>query len=80
MNELEMHRMKRDASDAAFGGFGGMIFSVADHGMSDGGKLYANLILQSCGQRDSEQGCGSKATFNDEAKFGTGGLRVACGS
>ena len=39
--------MKRDAGDSPLGRFRGAGFPVADDGVADGGKLHADLVLQS---------------------------------
>ena len=54
MGELKMTSMERDASNAALRGFGRMVLSVAEDEMADGGKLYADLVLQACHQGDAE--------------------------
>jgi len=54
MNELKMRGVKRNAIDERLGRFLGMIFSIADHRMTDRRKLGANLILQSRDQLDPD--------------------------
>jgi hypothetical protein len=45
VNELEARGVQRDARDSPLGGLGRVVLAVADDGMADRRKLYADLIL-----------------------------------
>lgn len=55
MNELQMLRMKSDASNSLLRCLRWIVFSVADDRMTNGRKLDSDLILQSGHQRNSDQ-------------------------
>ena len=44
--------------------------------MSNGGKLHANLVLQSCGQRDKRQRCSAERLPHGIPQLGAIGLRI----
>ncbi len=71
-----MRRVQSDASDAPLRCFRGMIFSVADDWMSDRRKLHPDLILQSRRQRNPDERCGPKSTFDNKPKLRASRLRV----
>ncbi len=76
MNKLEMSGVKSDAINQRFGGFGRVVFSVADDGVADGSKLCPDLILQTCPQLNPDERRIGELAFDGVAKFGTGGVRV----
>ena len=45
MDELKMRGVESDASNSPLLRFGGIVLSVANDGVADGGKLNADLIL-----------------------------------
>src|SRR5689334_8813996 len=47
MNKRKMRGVQRDAVNQRLVGFLAMVFPVSDQRMPDGGKLRANLVLQS---------------------------------
>src|SRR5579863_7450775 len=69
MNELEFGGVKRDASDAALGGFVGAVLAVADDGMAQRGKLHPDLILQSCQQSHAHQRSCAERALDGIAEF-----------
>jgi hypothetical protein len=74
MNELKMGGMKSYARDAAVVGFGGMVLSVADDRMADGGELHTDLVLQSGDEGDPDERSGAQTAFDRIAKFSAGGF------
>lgn len=64
MGELEMRGMESDARNAALLRFRGMIFAVADEGVADGGKLHADLVLQSGNEGNAHQRSAAEAGFD----------------
>ena len=64
MRKAQVDCMQGDAVNATLVGFFRRIFSVTDHRVTDRGELHANLVLQACNQRRSNQcrGSGSRST------------------
>jgi hypothetical protein len=80
VGELEFGGVKGDAGDAALGGFVRAVLAVTDDRVAEGGKLYADLILQSGEQSDSHQRGFAQGAFYGIAEFGARGFAVAVGA
>ena len=72
--------MERDAGDSPLGRFRRVVFPVADDRVADGGKLHADLVLQSRDQFHPNQRSVAQRALHLVAKFGAGGLLVALGA
>jgi len=74
-----MGRVQRDASDSFLRRFRGIVLSVADDGMSDGRKLYPDLVLQSGHQTHADERRGPKTALDGIAKFSASRFGIAAG-
>ena len=79
MNELKVRCVESDASNSLFQRFRWIVLSVADDGVADRRKLHPDLILQSRHQRDSDERCAAKETFDGIAKFSASRFWIASG-
>lgn len=77
MNKLKMRCVQSNASDSTLGCFRGAVFSVANHRVVDGRKLHADLILQSCHQRNADERSLAKKAFDGIPKLSASRCRVA---
>lgn len=80
MNELQVPGMQRHPGNSPLRRFLRMIFPVADHGVTDGGKLHPDLILQSGDERHSQQGRPPKPPYHYVSKLCPRRLPVALGA
>lgn len=69
MNKLKARRMKCDTGDEPLRRFRGVVFSVTDNRVADGGELHPNLILQSRYQGNPDERGAPKMAINRIAKF-----------
>ena len=76
MYELQMRCVKSDTSNSPLRHFCRMVFSVADDRVADGGKLHADLILQSRDQRNPDERSGAQRTLDRVPKFSASRLRI----
>ena len=79
MSELKTSGVESDTRNSPLQGFFRVILAVADDGVADGGKLYPNLILQSCDQRDTNKRSGAETAFDGIPQFRPSRFRAARG-
>ncbi len=76
VRELQLGGMQCYPLDAAFFGFFRTVLAIADQGMSDGGELSPDLVLQSSDEFNADQ-CGIReGLFYFVMQFGPGGMLV----
>ena len=76
MNKLKIRGMQCDAINQLLFGFLAMIFSIADERMAHGGKLRADLVLQSRNQFNADKRGVGKSAFHGIAQLGAGSFRI----
>ena len=71
MRELEILRMQSNAGNSSFRRLLRAVLAVADDRMAEGRELYANLILQSGVQGNSQSGGAPEVALNRVCEFST---------
>lgn len=69
MSELEVSGVEGNAVYFSLRHFFGRIFAVADDGVAERCELHADLVLQSCDQRETNEGRAAKGLFDGITKF-----------
>src|SRR6478609_568211 len=77
MNKRKMRGVQRDAVNQRLIGFLAMVFPVPDQRMPDGGKLRANLVLQSRDQLHAYERRIDESALCGIAKFSAGGIGIS---
>ena len=80
MSELEVCGVEGNAVYFSFGCFFGRIFAVADDGVAERCELHADLVLQSCNERDANQRRAAKGLFDGITKFRASCPRIFLGA